>query len=89
MRVSFASCPSTATGQTIHGKDHQHVVYAPIVELIEHAEPVLGGFALTKPNPEALLASLQVDADHQIGVNVFDAAIHPELEEQASMNTMA
>ena len=68
-------------GQSVDGED-QHVIYAPVFELIEHAEPVLGGFAVAKPNPEALLAPLQVDADHHIGSNVFDAAIHPELEKQ-------
>jgi len=28
-------------GQSVHGED-QHVVHAPVFELIEHAEPVLG-----------------------------------------------
>jgi len=68
-------------GQPIHSKN-QHIVYAPVFELIEHAEPVLGGFALAKPDAEALLSSFQVDADHQVGGHVLDPAVHPELEEQ-------
>ena len=67
--------------QAIHG-ENQHVVYAPVFELIEHAEPVLGGFALAKPDAETLLFPLQIDADHQVGGHVLDPAIHPELEEQ-------
>ena len=68
-------------GQAIHGKD-QHVVYAPVFELIEHAEPVLGGFALAKPDAQALLAPLQVDADHQVGGHILDPTVRTELEEQ-------
>ncbi len=43
--------------------DDEHVLYAAILEIREHGQPVLGALVAVRPQAQQRLLALQVDAD--------------------------
>ena len=50
--------------EIVHRKN-QNVLDAPVLQLIQDREPVLGGFCLADPQPQAFLLPVQVDPEER------------------------